>query len=192
MIIYLAENKTTRKIYIGQTSYTLEERRASHLYEAMHSSQLIFHKALRKYGVDGFEWAVIDIALSKEELDRKEQYWIKFYKSCNREFGYNQTAGGTGGRQPPEILEKMSRNRKGIAPWNKGVPRTLAEKEKMRLAHLGQVAWNKGIPRTQEQKDEHSKKMKGRPSSFKGQHHSEQTKEKLRAAWERRRTRCEA
>ena len=48
-----------------------------------------FARAIRKYGKENFIIEVIDTAESQEELNQKEQYWIKFYDSVHQ--GYNET-----------------------------------------------------------------------------------------------------
>lgn len=57
MIVYLAENKTTRKVYVGQTCQSLEERKYMHVYDSKYGSSLIFHRALRKYRQEKAECA---------------------------------------------------------------------------------------------------------------------------------------
>lgn len=48
-----------------------------------------FARAIRKYGKDSFIVEEIDTAQTQDELNQKEQYWIKFYNSV--EEGYNET-----------------------------------------------------------------------------------------------------
>lgn len=48
-----------------------------------------FARAIRKYGKDNFIIEEIDTAQTQDELNQKEQYWIKFYNSV--EEGYNET-----------------------------------------------------------------------------------------------------
>ena len=48
-----------------------------------------FARAIRKYGPDKWQLEVIDGAETQEELNQKEQYWIKYYNSV--EEGYNET-----------------------------------------------------------------------------------------------------
>lgn len=50
--------------------------------------------AINKYGFDNFDWAVIDIAYDRKELDEKEIYWINYYDTYK--YGYNMTIGGQG------------------------------------------------------------------------------------------------
>lgn len=69
-----------------------------------------FYRAIRKYGWNNFEWAIIDdTASSKEELNTLERYYIKQYDSFNnREKGYNSTSGGERNYQ---ITEEERKNR---------------------------------------------------------------------------------
>ena len=48
-----------------------------------------FARAIRKYGPDQWQLEVIDAATTQDELNQKEQYWIKYYNSV--EEGYNET-----------------------------------------------------------------------------------------------------
>ncbi len=93
MIIYKAVNRINGKIYIGQTTTSLKKRIAGHLWEN-HKNQ-VFSNALRKYGIQFFDFSIIDNASSKEVLNDKEKYWIKQY-NCRTPNGYNLTDGGKG------------------------------------------------------------------------------------------------
>ena len=48
-----------------------------------------FARAIRKYGPDKWWLEVIDGVETQEELNQKEQYWIRYYNSV--EEGYNET-----------------------------------------------------------------------------------------------------
>lgn len=88
-------NLINGKIYIGQTVNRIEKRKVDHYSNArMHKFKVPFHNAIRKYGEECFKWEAIDKALDKEELNKKEKYWISFYDSNNRNKGYNATIGG--------------------------------------------------------------------------------------------------
>lgn len=93
MIIYKATNKINNKVYIGQTHKTLEERMRRHKNDSKKQNSY-FYRAIRKYGWENFIWEIIDTANTDEELNEKEQYWIKFYNSSdNKNKGYNSTSG---------------------------------------------------------------------------------------------------
>ena len=89
MIIYKLTNKVNGKIYIGKTERTLKERMDEHIRH----SYIVVDKAIKKYGIDSFLVEVVDFASSTEELNQKEQEWIKKY-DCMLPKGYNQTLGG--------------------------------------------------------------------------------------------------
>ena len=93
-IIYKATCKTSKKIYIGQTTTFLGARKGLHKHKALYEKDFNnhFHNAIRKYGWDDFTWEIIDYAQSFEELNNKEQYWIEYYDSINN--GYNISKGG--------------------------------------------------------------------------------------------------
>lgn len=94
MIIYKATCKITGKVYIGQTRKQMEVRRYEHIRDAFTLNvSTTFANALRKYGKENFEWEVIDNAVTQEELDEKEIYWISEYNSTVE--GYNMLPGGS-------------------------------------------------------------------------------------------------
>ena len=89
--IYLFENIINKKIYIGQAK-DIHERAYTHFFG---NPELYFHKALKKYGEEGFNIYILEYT-NIEDLDNKEIFYIKKYNSNNHEFGYNMTAGGQG------------------------------------------------------------------------------------------------
>lgn len=91
MYIYKITNKINNKVYIGQTIHSIESRWKRHQYDAF-KKDTHFARAIRKYGAENFIVEQIDIANSKEELNEKEIYWIKYYNSTID--GYNSTDGG--------------------------------------------------------------------------------------------------
>ena len=121
-IIYKATNMINGKCYIGKTVRPLKVRMKRHFRDAIYLNQTIFHRAIVKYGENNFKFTIIDKANNPEELNEKEIYWIKYYKSfihdsdCN---GYNMTIGGDGtsgefhpffGREVPNETKEKIRN----------------------------------------------------------------------------------
>lgn len=92
-IIYKATNLINKKVYIGQTTRTLEQRRKEHEKPSKHN--YLFQRAIRKYGKEAFSWQVIDKADDEVALNEKEVAWIAHYRSY-KENGYNMTIGGDG------------------------------------------------------------------------------------------------
>jgi group I intron endonuclease len=91
--IYIIQNKTNLKIYVGQTN-NLKRRQSRHKYEAFTKlNAKPLYQSIRKYGLDNF--SIIEIEKhSKEEIDNAEQFWISFFQSDKKEYGYNLTIGG--------------------------------------------------------------------------------------------------
>lgn len=100
--IYKVININNNKIYIGQTSRTIEERWSQHKKNAFHNNNLEyqnkFHRAIRKYGIGGFiikEQECI-VGVNKEDLHKKlndaETKWILHFDS--KDNGYNSSLGG--------------------------------------------------------------------------------------------------
>lgn len=108
-VIYKVENSINKKVYIGQTvnsfnkRYECEGFGAERLYR-YHKTHKEFGypynkhllSSMDKYGYENFKVdEVFDVAHSKDELNEKEIYWIKYFDSKNN--GYNKTDGGEGG-----------------------------------------------------------------------------------------------
>lgn len=110
MGIYKIENLVNHKIYIGQSVH-IEHRIQEHVSEAFHKNKTrlaynsIIHKAMRKYGWDNFEWAILE-ECDYEYLDEKEKYWIKQLNSL-APYGYNIMIGGQQNRKNYNNSEKI-------------------------------------------------------------------------------------
>ncbi len=156
MVIYKATNKINGKCYIGKTVRSLEVRIFHHKCLSKRSAKIYFHNAIKKYGIQSFEWSIIDTAETEEILNEKEIYWIKFLntKSPN---GYNLTDGGEGisGWIPTkESRKKLSEVKMG----KKRKPFTEETRNKMRESKKGK----KLEPHTEEWKQNISKTMLGK------------------------------
>ena len=90
MWIYKITNIQNNKTYIGQTIRPVEHRFNRHINDAQNDIlDTHFARAIRKYGKENFIIEIIDTAQTQEELNKKEQYWIRWYDSINN--GYNET-----------------------------------------------------------------------------------------------------
>ena len=87
--IYLITNLVNHKKYIGLTKNSIAERMAKHIQAAKSEEGFLLHRAIRKYGKENFTIEEIDTAQTQEELNQKEQYWIRYYNSVKE--GYNET-----------------------------------------------------------------------------------------------------
>ena len=90
MWIYKITNIQNNKVYIGQTIRPVEQRFHRHMNDALNNIlDTHFARAIRKYGKENFIIEMIDTAKSQNELNQKEQYWIRYYDSVSK--GYNET-----------------------------------------------------------------------------------------------------
>lgn len=111
MYIYKITNKLNNKVYIGQVyNKTIMDRFNRHIKEASPKSRSYIGRSIYKHGYSNFICELIDTATSLQELNEKEKYWIKYYNSIDRNFGYNLTSGGDGGntylcKNEKEMLE---------------------------------------------------------------------------------------
>lgn len=90
--IYKYTNSIDGKVYIGQTSRTIEDRAGKSGYRYRGCSR--FYNAILEYGWDAFIPEVIATAETASEADSLEVYYISLYKSADPEFGYNTSVGG--------------------------------------------------------------------------------------------------
>ena len=110
MLIYMATNRVNGKEYIGQTIGSLKHRKQGHITDAkLHRDVMYFHKALRKYGFDNFDWEILhDNITNINDLNKSEIYYIKLYDTF--ENGYNLNAGGKNALTSHKTRKKISEN----------------------------------------------------------------------------------
>jgi group I intron endonuclease len=83
--IYCFLNKINGKRYIGLAN-SIYKRFKQHLRGESGSPK--FENALKKYGINNFEFSILEECLP-EFLSDKEEYWIVFYNTTNDNCGYN-------------------------------------------------------------------------------------------------------
>ena len=91
--IYKYTNKINGKVYIG-LSNNIQRRKHEHQSLANRGDKMYIHQAIKKYGIENFDFEVIEV-FEKEDrvlMGEREQYWIEYYNSYKS--GYNETPGG--------------------------------------------------------------------------------------------------
>jgi predicted GIY-YIG superfamily endonuclease len=97
MLVYKITNNVNGHGYIGITQCSLAKRWREHLCAARTGSDKRLYRAMRKYGTDNFNIAIIREATSFEELQRFEcELIIEHNTHAKNGQGYNLTAGGEG------------------------------------------------------------------------------------------------
>lgn len=139
--IYCISNIHNDKKYIGQVvAWKGKDRLAEHYRQAHYEYYPVtkFRNALKKYPLKDFFAETIDCAYSKEELSKKEKYWIKKYDSFKN--GYNSSLGGDGGcsgyKHTKEAKRKISENNR-----NRIISQSM--KDKISKANSGRLINNK-------------------------------------------------
>ena len=90
--IYKIKNNINQKEYVGK-SIDIEGRWKSHISLAENGSRYPIHCALRKYGIENFEFSILE-ECEISELNDKEMEWISKLNTYKN--GYNCTRGGEG------------------------------------------------------------------------------------------------
>ena len=161
--IYKITNKVNNKVYIGQ-SYDIEKRWKGHLYDLEHRVHHSEHlqKSYNKYGIESFVFEILEEVNDSNCLTTKEQYWIDYYNSMDKNFGYNMKGAGPKGKLSQESKNKLSRK---IKEYYKCNDNPMLGKKHSIESKLKISKHRKGIPVTDEQKEKLSKALKNRKFS---------------------------
>jgi group I intron endonuclease len=163
------------KVYVGQTTKTLKERKNGHKIQAKKGDRRrAFQIALLDEGFDKFVWEQIDTAEIQAELDRKEKEWIAHYNATDPAHGYNLMDGGINGKPNKETREKLSKSQKGKNTWMKGKKASEETKRKMSEKRK-EIYYSTMLKAVNE-------RQKGENHPWFGKHHSEETRRKISEA----------
>jgi group I intron endonuclease len=165
-IVYKITNKFNNKIYIGQTTRSLNSRISKYKKGLTNP---YFSNSIKKYGWDSFEIEVIDTANNIDELNFKEIKYILEYKSTDSEYGYNIESGGNNSIVSDSTKDKMSTSHKGIKQSDEWINNRIYKKG-------SEDAKKYGKPKTEEERIELSKKS---PKFWQNKKRSEETKLKM-------------
>lgn len=111
--IYKITNAINGKIYIGQTSRTINVRWREHKSRSKTGDKSYLHNAIAKYGTENFEIEMVE-ECPQLLLNEREIYWIDFFNSYYPN-GYNLTVGGGGNQKIDQ--EKI------VQLWEEGLAR---------------------------------------------------------------------
>lgn len=115
--IYCIRNMVNNKKYIG-SSIDINSRWSYHkkvLKINKHDNPYL-QSSWNKYGKNNFDFSIVEDCeqdISEDMLIIKEQTWINYYRSYDREYGYNLRDSGRHGRHSEETKQKISKAKKG-------------------------------------------------------------------------------
>ena len=150
MIIYKITNNVNGKVYIGQTTKTLKERKRQHLQCVKEGVNRHLYNAMRKYGIKNFKFEKLCTAKTMSELNYLEAKYITEYDSVRT--GYNM---GYGGDNNVMFSEKVKDKHDNIM-----------RSEDVRLKISKSMSeYRKNNPFTSEHRQKISQKLKGNQHS---------------------------
>jgi len=165
--IYCITNLINNKKYIGQ-SINIDNRWKDH--KKLLNNNKHYNKHLQKswitYGKDNFKFEILSNINRKDQLilNILECFYISFYKTLNKEYGYNMKEGGTNGGLTEEAKLKISLSKLGK-------PRSEKVKDNLRRIKKGNKIWL-GRSHTEKSKEKMRKTKLGKKAS-------EETKTKM-------------
>jgi hypothetical protein len=178
--VYMHINKTNNKKYVGITRVDPVKRWSN---GNGYTKNNHFHKAIEKYGWDGFEHEILFEKLTKNDARKKEAELILEHQSFNRNYGYNLTYGGEcGDATTEETREKMRKantgkhhseeTRQKIGKASAGRRHTEEARQKM------SKVWS-GVRRSKETRQKMSEARKGQQGTMLGKTHSLEARQKI-------------
>jgi group I intron endonuclease len=171
-IIYKMSNPFNNKVYIGQTVRMLSNRVDAFRRGKFTNEHL--SEAFNSYGFGNFIFEIIELCDDVTQLDDREKYWINYYKSTNREFGYNIEGGGKRSNLSEETKLKLSESHKGKKQSHEWVTKRFPEKG-------SEDAKRWGRPKTEEQKQYLSDISKGEKGFWFGKEKPQELIDKIKA-----------
>lgn len=95
--IYIIKNFSNGKYYIGQTRQPSQERFSQHIRESTYKHRKEYNycisRAIRKYGEEAFDFAILADRVPIEDLDIIEAHYIDMYNTTDPRYGYNMSPG---------------------------------------------------------------------------------------------------
>lgn len=161
MIIYKVTNKLSGKIYIGQTTKSLEERWKKHCYA---NGCSVFYKAIKKHGKNAFTVEEIGKYGNIKDLNNAEEYYIDWF-NCLVPNGYNLKSGGNNKTYSEESKKRMSESQSGEKNSRYGKIVSEETRKKMSEAKKGEKHWMFGKHHSEESRKKMSKAHKGVPKN---------------------------
>lgn len=95
--VYIIKNFANGKIYIGKTERDVNKRFREHIQESRAKDSPTYNyclsRAIRKYGAQAFDVAILADNIPDDLLDIVEAHYIDMYNSCDPNIGYNISKG---------------------------------------------------------------------------------------------------
>jgi group I intron endonuclease len=150
--IYMVENKTNGKKYVGQTKCAdIETRWRQHKKIDKRSLGTCLYNAYNKYGISNFVFKILCICFD-EDTNTNEIYYIKKYNTIYPN-GYNLQEGGNNRKHNPCTIEQIRNSLKGEKSINFGKHLPLETRQKISESLRGSKHPKFNKKMSEEQKD---------------------------------------
>lgn len=177
--IYMYINKINGKRYVGQ-AVNFKKRHQKHISSSYnkkekYSYNYLFHRAIRKYGIENFKIQILAENIpTQEKMNDYEIFFIKRYNTLvNNKKGYNVASGGSNGNSfAGKTEEEMNEIKRKISEALKGKKCSEETKQKLSEAKKGENHPNYSKHLSEETKQKISE-------AHKGKKYSESTKQKI-------------
>lgn len=126
-LIYCYIKKDINKVvYVGQTTNEAYRRYKHERYDPFSENVVEYNyplsRGIRKYGIDAYEYKILENNIDETELISKEQFYINYYNTYDD--GYNQTPGGIAPKyikfdlDTIQLTKQMLKNKKSFIEIN--------------------------------------------------------------------------
>lgn len=121
MVVYMLWCEATEKLYIGQSTGSLNDRVKHHRRNAASGKVGRLYDEIRELGWEAFEVFVLERCDSVAMLNDYERLWITYTNATDTQLGYNTRSGGDN-RMLSEAVKQKCREagKKGAAHGIKG------------------------------------------------------------------------
>ncbi|MFA5031303.1 MAG: GIY-YIG nuclease family protein [Patescibacteria group bacterium] len=176
-VIYKIKNEQRKCFYIGYSTLGLNHRKHTHKYDCFKRKlNTKLYNFIRKYGWDSFNWKIIAVYSTPEELQQAEINWIKQQKEEFSDWEcLNSVEGGSGnlGWVPSiDTRNRMSESRKKYLKENPDI--LIKQIKKMKENYSPQ---NHSI-KMKELYLKNPNRTRGENNSMYGKHHSKEEKKR--------------
>jgi len=175
-IVYKITNLINGKIYIGQTKRDFEVRWKEH---CRIDEGLIVDCAINKYGKQNFDHWVMVRCDSLEEMNHREEYYIRLFNSTNKNIGYNISKGGNNREVSEETRNKLSASKMGENNPMFGKIPSEETRKKISIANSGENNYMFGKSPSEETRAKMSASKMGETHPLFGKTRSEETRKKI-------------
>lgn len=165
--VYRIFNKLNGKLYYGSSCHIEERfyRHKLHLNKGKHENPYL-QNAWNKYGESAFLFEIVE-SCPKENLTKREQFYMNSSRSTERDYGYNIAPLADRPPMTEETKKKIGDANRGKPTWIKGKHHSAKTRAKMSIS--GKLT-------------NHMRGKTGSQHHLFGKHHSEETKKKMSSA----------